>query len=295
VVACSQRKRTRPPTELRLSSVDAAPEERAVQWRRRLDEVRATPQRAEDLYMGDHWSAACKAYILAKRYSSRTELWVISAGYGLIASSKAIKPYSATFANGSDDSVWRGTQDGDRQERLQAWWKMLPHDAALPDLLRGDNGTVVIAAGALYLTPLATDLANVLEDDLSGDRVSIISAGTRGNGALLPASGRFRAAVGGTDGALNARLLALLAADASVHRFRRSAMSAMLTQKASRMPATKRNAGKAVRDEQVMHQINYIRRRYPSISRTQALRELRCSGVACEQSRFASIWQRAVA
>src|SRR5256885_6627364 len=74
VVACSQRKRTSPPAELRLSSIEAAPEERAVQWRRRLHEVPATPQHAQDLYMGDHWSAACKAYILAKRYSSRAEL-----------------------------------------------------------------------------------------------------------------------------------------------------------------------------------------------------------------------------
>jgi hypothetical protein len=101
--------------------------------------------------------------------------------------------------------------------------------------------------------------------------------------------------VGGTDGALNARLLALLAADGSEHRFRRSAMSATLAQLASRMPATKRNAGKAATDEQVMHHINLIRRRCPSISRTQALRELRRSGVACEQSRFASIWQRVIA
>src|SRR5262249_11368130 len=123
VVSCSQRKRTPPPTELRLSSIDAAAEERAVHWRERLQEGPAIAHRAADLYMGDHWSAACKAYMLAKRYSSRAELWVISAGYGLIASSKTIKPYSATFANGSDDSVWRGTQDGDRQERLKAWWK----------------------------------------------------------------------------------------------------------------------------------------------------------------------------
>lgn len=242
--------------------------------------------------MGDHWSAACKAYMLAKRYSSRAELWVISAGYGLIESSKAIKPYSATFANGSGDSVWRGAQDGDRQECLQAWWRTLPHDATLPELLESDNGTVVIAAGAPYLTPLATDLANVVENDLSGDRVSIISAGTRAHGSLLPISGRFRAGVGGTDGALNARLLAILAADGSEHRFRRAAMSATVAQMAARIPATKRNVGEAVTDEQVMREINLIRRRNPSVSRTGALRALRHSGVACEQARFASLWQR---
>ena len=44
--------------------------------------------------------------------------------------------------------------------------------------------------------------------------VSVISAGTRGNEALLPVTGQFRAAVGGTDSALNARTLTLLAATA---------------------------------------------------------------------------------
>ena len=115
VVACSQRKRTRPPSELRLSSIDAAPDERAVQWSRRIHEVEAAQHRAQDLYVGDHWRAACEAYRLAQQYSSRAELWVVSAGYGLIPSSKTIKPYSATFATGSADSVWRGPADGDRQ------------------------------------------------------------------------------------------------------------------------------------------------------------------------------------
>src|SRR5437868_2723373 len=79
VVACSQRKCTRPPIELRLSSIDAAPEERAVQWIRRINEVEAACHRALELYVGDHWRAACDAYRLAHQYSSRAELWVVSA------------------------------------------------------------------------------------------------------------------------------------------------------------------------------------------------------------------------
>src|SRR6266516_150099 len=90
VVACSQRKCTRPPEELRLSSIEAAPDERAVHWSRRIHEVDAANHRAQDLYVGDHWRAACEAYRLAQLYSSRAELWVVSAGYGLITSSKTI-------------------------------------------------------------------------------------------------------------------------------------------------------------------------------------------------------------
>jgi hypothetical protein len=244
--------------------------------------------------MGDHWHAACDAYRVAKRHSNRSELWVISAGYGLTSSSKPIKSYSATFASGSVDSVWRGSSEGNRRECLQQWWRTLPHDAGLPDLLDRGDGVVVVAAGEAYLAALAADLADLLKHDASGDRVSVLSAGMRGNGALLPVSGQFRAAVGGTDAALNARVLALLAAEAPNHGFRRSGMTATLARWALNLPTRDRRVGKSVSDEEVVRRILTIRDGLPSISRTQALREFRRAGVACEQSRFASIWERAI-
>lgn len=247
--------------------------------------------RADDLYAGDHWQAALTAYRLAQRVMSRAELWVISAGYGLTSASKLIKPYGATFASGSPDSVWRGEGDGTRLVRLREWWRGLPHDLELRDLLDRRDGRVVIAAGDAYLDALADDLALLLQED-SGDQVSVISAGSRGNGCLLPVDGRFRAAVGGTDAALNARLLALLADDAEAHEFRRSAMAAMLTRKAKRLPDTKRSTGRPASDETISRKIKAIQRRHPGINRTQALRELRHAGTACEQSRFAAIWDR---
>lgn len=290
VVACSQRKRAQPPKELRLASINAAPEQRAVEWRRRVRDVEAAQHPAHELYIGDHWRAACEAFRLAQLYSSRAELWVISAGYGLIEGDKSIKPYSATFASGSIDSVWRGSADGVRKECLGEWWQRLPHDAELPDLLAKD-ATIVIAAGAAYLTAIATDVATAVDHDRSGDRVSVVSAGTRANAALLPIDGRFRSTVGGTDGALNARLLAMLAVGASSHGFRRSAMAASLAKTAQRLPQSNRSAGAKMTDQQVVGWIDNIRVQSPDISRTRALREFRRSGAACEQTRFEAIWR----
>src|SRR4051812_48816351 len=71
VVACSQRKRRPPPKELRLSSIEAAPEERIGRWKTRLSRVDVARHPAHGLYMGDHWRAACEAYEFAQRYSSR--------------------------------------------------------------------------------------------------------------------------------------------------------------------------------------------------------------------------------
>jgi hypothetical protein len=289
VVACSQRKRIGPPHELRLSSIAASSARRSKQWETRLQRVKATCHAAKDLYMGDHWQAACQAYELTQRYSSRTELWVISAGYGLISAGTAIKPYSATFASGSADSVWRGAQDGDRDTYLNEWWHAVARERSLVDLLptRGD-GAVVVAAGAAYLTAVSVDLETMLAHD-SSERVSVVSAGARGSAGLLPVTGHFRATVGGTDSSLNARLLARLAADATTHRFRRLAMADFLTR--IDIAPSPRVRGRTATDAQVIDAITVARDHQTSISRTQALRELRRSGIACEQSRFASLWE----
>jgi hypothetical protein len=291
VVACSHRKRVVAPNALRLGSISGVPELRRTEWRRRLESIAAEVHPVQDLYVGEHWRAAHDAYELALQFSRRAELWVISAGYGLIAGRKLVKSYSATFASGSRDSVWRGPHDGDRRISLREWWLALPHDTALPDLLDHD-GTIIIVAGAPYVEALDPELRAALEDDASNERVSVLSGGSRANAALLPVDGRLRTAFGGTDAGLNARALAFLAATASEHRFRRSAMSAALERLAIASPATDRTRGRPLTDDHVVQQMRLIRRRSPGISRTQALRSLRHDGFACEQSRFATLWRR---
>jgi hypothetical protein len=294
VVACSQRKRVPPPRELQLGSIRSEPDERARQWAKRLGEVDAPHKPAEELYAGDHWHSVREAYALARRYSSRTELWVISAGYGLIPSTKPIKPYSATFASGASDSVWRGPVEGDRKECLRRWWQALRHDAALSDILGGEHdGAIVICAGAAYLAALEVELEGALKHDSTRDRISVISAGAQENGARLPVSGRLRAAVGGTDSALNARLLRFLTAEAPAHRFSRSAMAASLCGLNASLALATRPRRETTTDEEIAARIQQMRERAPRMSRTAGLRYLRSCGIACEQSRFALVWNRA--
>jgi hypothetical protein len=290
-VACSRSKRLSPPAELELRSVEGAPDERRKEWSRRLQQVEAQYERAEDLYMGDHWRTACEAFRLALRYSNRVEFWVISAGYGLIRGTKSIKPYSATFATGSVDSVWRGTDDGDRKQTLRRWWGSLGHDGTLADLLRGESdGALVLCGGAAYLSALESELDDALQNDTSGDRIAVLSAGGNGNCARLPVSAQLRQAVGGTNIALNARLLRFLAAEAATHRFRRSAMAASLGRLAASSPPAPRPKGVSATDEEVASVIRQMRNRDPHMSRTAGLDSLRKKGIACEQSRFAGLW-----
>jgi hypothetical protein len=229
------------------------------------------------------------AYRLAKRYSSRTELWVLSAGYGLSSCTRAIKPYSATFASRSPDSVWRGEIDGKRTIRLWDWWDELPHQATLPDLVQRSE-QIVIAAGAAYLTAIARSL-----NKIGGDQVAVISAGLRGHDWLLPVNGGLRAVVGGTYAVLNARLLALIAAESATHRFSPPAMADLLSRLAGASPSVGQyRPSRSLTDAEVAHAISSIRQKDASVSRTGALRRLRSQGFACEYDRFRRLWGKAL-
>jgi hypothetical protein len=292
VVACSHRKRTVPPEKLRLGSLEGRASERAKLWRERLARVDAPSCRAQDLYAGDHWHAALSALELALRFSSRAELWVISAGYGLMPASAHVKPYSATFASGDHDSVWRGPDDGSRRQQLEDWWEILAKGTSLSTLAASKPyPTLVIAAGASYLDAVRRDLETAVA--LDAERISVISAGSRGLPALLPATSQFRAHVGGTDAAINTRVLSLLAGEALTHGFRPALMAQQLARLAATLPEIQRVSGVRVADKRVREEISEMRKRRSAISRSAALRDLRRRGVACEQERFASIWTSA--
>jgi hypothetical protein len=70
--------------------------------------------------------------------------------------------------------------------------------------------TLIFVLGATYLDALADDVHRALAIG-ADDRVSIISAGAENIEGLVPVDTRFRAVVGGTDVALNARTLEWLA------------------------------------------------------------------------------------
>jgi hypothetical protein len=97
--------------------------------------------------------------------------------------------------------------------------------------------------------------------------------------------------MGGTDSALNARVLEFLSRSAHSHGFRRLEMATQLGRLLSSSPHTERRVGRAASDEEVIRRIREIRLRSPQIKQTAALRELRGSGVACEQTRFGQLFR----
>lgn len=92
IVTCTRRKT--------VAAGDAvSPDERDVErayglWLERLVQARrgSSPMSAGELYTGQHWSRAAAA-------RNGAEMWVISAGLGLLHVSDSVVPYEATFSS----------------------------------------------------------------------------------------------------------------------------------------------------------------------------------------------------
>ena len=162
---------------------------------------------------------------------------------------------------------------------------------AAPTLFRSrGNGTVVVAAGAAYLSAVSADLDTAIAQDSSRERVSVVSAGARGNGARLPVTGLFREALGGTGLIPNApaRATGSGCGDSRLSSNRNGDVSGRHRPRSRSEPSTV--FGRPATDIEVVLKETGERHPWhmdPSISRTEALRLLRRSGVACEQSRYA--------
>ena len=155
VAACSQRKRLPPPAALRLRELAGLPfDQRAAAWTERLRSAETATCRAADLYAGAHWSRTLDAVETARRHIDRVELWVASAGYGLVSAEAWLKPYSASFASGARDSVWQGIDDGERPTCLRDWWASVS-ERRLADLVTGDaDAALVLVVGSAYADAL---------------------------------------------------------------------------------------------------------------------------------------------
>lgn len=294
VVTCTHRKRQAVPSSLRLRRVTGVrTSTRLRAWTERLTTTSVPATRAIDLYAGEHWDVARR---LAKLSDADTtvDLWVCSAGYGLIPSSAPLHPYAATFTPGNADSVPAGP------EGATAWWNALAGwdgpstgPRSIADLVAADpDSRVLVALSATYLRACGDDVARALEKTRGSGQVSVISVGTKQTpelaDALLPGDARLQAALGGSRQALNVRLAEhLLTSGVIDHDDMAEALAKLLVDQ----PAIPRYDRQAATDAEVRRYIRERLRTDPSATHTRLLRQFRGDQRACEQSRFAALFR----
>ena len=81
---------------------------------------------AGELYVGSHWKESLACEGAATDQGLHSDLWVLSAGYGLISKKEQIAPYAASFASGGDsiqNLTW--PDDYSPKQKAQEWWALL--------------------------------------------------------------------------------------------------------------------------------------------------------------------------
>jgi hypothetical protein len=258
---------------------------RSAIWRFRLGRADAA-RRLADLYRGESWALVPAIMACAHQAGFTPRLLVASAGLGLRDASSLAPAYAATFALKHQDSVVGTSAD------LRGWWRTL---RATPGALDPDKelrGSLLLVLSHAYATAMSVDLEAL---GRRGDDVLLIGGAADVPGITrLPADRGLRSVLGGTATGLTMRM-----AQHWLGGLTRPSLTC-----ATRMKGWRAWADEVRRDEswarlslddrEVLQFIRDERAGNPGMSRTRALRKLRDSGKACEQSRFAALYRRVV-
>ncbi|GGO01969.1 hypothetical protein [Micromonospora parathelypteridis] len=296
VVTCANRKNLPVPAALRVGAMsDYLPRQRLAEWIRRLSDPGQPSTAATSLYAGEHWAAARQ---LATSARVEAQLWVCSAGYGLIPATAYVHPYAATFTLRADDSVGRSSTDN------RDWWHGLTEwvgpepgtPRSFHELARTNpDDTIIAVLSETYLRSCSHDLRRAAGQLRDPHRLTIVGPAQAEpdlNELVIAVTARMRPAVGGSLLSLNVRvaqrLVALITADPNTHR--RSHLRALAHQLAVTAPlSTPRARGQRMTDDEVKSFIRPLADAGPT-SATRLLRRLRDSGKSCEQARFRQLF-----
>jgi hypothetical protein len=297
VTACSGRKRTVAEAPILLRTVPTGSlQQRIDHWRSLLDRANSRYP-AQNLYIGEHWSVAKQIPERGPELGFKPNLWVCSAGYGLIHSASEIVPYGATFSLGHPDSVDRPTGPMSGRSEAKAWWlaSCCRNQAGGLAALAAEHPKtpLMVALSSTYLHAVVDDLREASRQLRSPDLLMIIAAGCDHapeglESSFLPTGAEFSHVVGGTLGSLNIRLALEALRWASKGSLDAGYLRDRFQQRLSRLPAFARPERHPLSDDEVEEFIE--RNAATASSHTAMLRHLRESGFACEQARFRELY-----
>jgi hypothetical protein len=308
IASCTERKRAPIPEGLHLGSLaDGVPSVRAKQWWERLLAHDVARQPANDLYSGEHWTLARRSLEILINGGLEADLWIASAGYGLIPSSAPLRPYSATFAQGVPDSVTRGVLEArTRPAILQAWWKCLglfpgPEPRACRSIqalaAESPRSALIVVGSPDYIRAMRPDLLAAREALKTPDNLIIISNRDLANddelsAHLIPVDERCRTLLGGTMQGLNARVAHSLLEwghDGPLTFPRLRKRYDEMVSDAEKPPKPNREK---MDDKDVLAFLRAELAKDPRAGWTPLLKALRGGGRACEQRRFKELHQQ---
>lgn len=248
---------------------------------------------ANELYAGDHWKVA-KSIV-----KPNLELWVLSAGYGLIHSSSQIGSYDATFSSGSENSINKSGLTNSE------WWNTL-HQRRNSDVFKCESlhslvsintdDIFFIATSPDYLKVIQDELKQlVLEKKLTNENFFIVSSKHNISEQLIPyyleSKADFCSTLKGGRVSLNIRLAKYLLGESEANVFEsKNVIDKYNDLEKNAIKLLVKNRQK-LSDEEV---ISFIKNELDIHQGTKAsasmlLKNLRNKNLACEQKRFSRL------
>lgn len=247
------------------------------------------------VYAGDHWKVAKSVK------NANVELWVLSAGYGLIHSSSMITAYDATFSKESDNSIHHTGLSNNE------WWSAIHQirdnvqfgcDSLSSLVINNDADKFFIAASPAYLKVIEEELLQLTSTgQLTTENLFIVSSKCNLSIKLKPffleSSANFSSTLKGGRVSLNIRLAKHLLANSDGCNIDKKTVF-------NRYNCLKNNSQelvihqrKKLSDEEV---ISFIKdeiqgNKHVAMSASKLLIKLRSQNFACEQKRFSHLFK----
>jgi len=263
-----------------------------------------------NLYSGSHWKETKTCLNIAHEYGLNPELWVLSAGWGLLRSDYPICSYSATFSKGQDSiHNLKWPLELSPRDHSRIWWKEINKrrnincENSLRALMRSHK-----SVDALFLFIISREYFSALEPELielasCGGEISIISAGVYSEiGGVNPIIKPYVLPLGEkhkqldpylnkTNVSLNSRLATWILKNYRSELFNnRPLMFKKLQNIEASLPDIIKHDVVSMTDDEVLDFIDRNFCPYKS-SATQLLRILRREKKSCEQKRFGKLFR----
>ena len=262
---------------------------------------------ARQLYAGVGWGYALCAQ---KLLGSDCELWIVSAGFGLVAGDEQLPSYAATFAAEKGRVAGKLLGFHSSSSAHGAWWKSI-NDA------RGRTQTplkntfanydrVIVALSSPYLVALKADL-EILAQTLGPEKLWIIAVGAEARRlspelikCVVPLTVEMERLISSSRTTLNLRvLLWWLEEIIPVAGWNRAKQNRKIQRRLSTLKPKTVRVKQSLSDDEVMRWIEAQKRQqgneWPRGGKTGLLRTLRESGMACEQNRFSRLYKKVTA
>jgi hypothetical protein len=279
-------------------------EKRAENWIKKLSASSVDTIPADELYAGDQWQISKSLPAVGAARGLRVQLWICSAGYGLVRSRSSLRPYSATFSASHPDSVRAGKMRLDR-DVLAEWWEFLkrwegPDAGELRSIASiaktQPQNPLLIVASPVYLCAIRNDLEAALEKLRDPTLLTIISGGVERFGEMsshvLPCDGRLQQALGGALMSLNVRVARRILENAETTPLNCRDLAKAYRRLLNKQPEMVAYDRQPMTDRDVLRYVTMRLEETPGMRISPMLRLLRDSGFACEQKRFGRLYRQ---